>query len=246
MGAWCLTLFLPWTLDALMRDPDLESLKRSIDLAEYARSLGYEDRPRDSVPAILVLEHPGSGDRVAVASLQSGGIYARIPDYVPRAESESEDLARRRLRDCITRSGDTGSVVEFVCTEERRAGRPEPDLEAVRQRLALWELSHERTRSDGVPSPPMRDFPSPAQVQERIEKWHEAQRVLDRKLAHLADRPPASVSGQERGGPNHPHKSELAQRRYDWSPPVVVTQPTTPIVDRVLGGRRGRDEDRGR
>ncbi len=229
-----------------MRNPDLESLKRSIDLAEYARSLGYEDRPRDSVPAIAVLEHPGSGDRMAVARLESGGIYARIPGYAARADSESEELARRRLRDCITRSGDTGSIVELVCTEERRAGRPEPDLEAVRQRLAFWELSHERTRGDGVPSPPIRDFPSPAQVQERIEKWHEAQRVLDRKLAHLADRPFASVSGQERGGPDRPPKSELAQRRYDWSPPVAMAQSTTRPLKQGLAGRRGRDEDRGR
>jgi hypothetical protein len=227
-----------------MPDHDLESLKRSIDLVEYTRTLGYQDRPRDSVPAITVLEHPASGDRLAVARLESGGIYARLPDYALRREDESEDLARRRLRDCISRASDTGSIVELVRTEERRAGRPEPDLEAVRLRLAFWELSHERARADGVPSPATAVFPSPAQVQERIDKWHEAQRVLDRKLAHVADRSAQGAPFAARAAERRP-QSELEQRRYDWSPPVSVPAPERGLAQ-TLGPRRGRDEDRGR
>jgi hypothetical protein len=229
-----------------MRDADLESLKRSIDLVEYARSLGYQDRPRDSVPAIAVLEHPASGDRLAVARLDSGGIYARIPDYMLRREDESEDLARRRLRDCITRSGDTGSIVELVRADERRAGRLEPDLEAVRLRLAFWQLSREQTRDGAAPLPPGAGFPSPAHVQERIDKWHEAQRVLDRKLAHVAERRSDPVPATRTEVERRP-KSELATRRYDWSPPLstAVPQNVRP-TGQVIAGRRGRDEDRGR
>src|SRR2546430_1122258 len=122
-----------------MPDLDLDSLKRSIDLTQYARSIGYQERPRDNVPGITVLEHERLADRIAIARLASGSIYARIPDYATRGAGESDELARLRLRDCITRSNDTGSIVEFVRSSERRAGRGEPDAERVREHLTAWQ-----------------------------------------------------------------------------------------------------------
>ncbi len=239
-----------------MTDPDLDSLKRTIDLAEYAQSLGYEDRPRDSVPGIAVLARRRDGACIAVAPLEGGGIYARIPDYSLRAEDEREELARRRLRDCIGHSGETGTLVELVRGEERRFGRPEPDLEAVRRHLASWQNARELAQNeglwdpggalrgrmrDGTPSPTSHDFPGAPEVQARLDRWREAQRIVDGKLAPHSghtSQGPASTPSSPTARPN----SELVQRQYDWSRAAPNREPAA----NSLGRRTGRDEDRGR
>jgi hypothetical protein len=199
-----------------MSSPELESLKRSVDIAEYARSMGYVDRPRDSMPGIVVLEHERRGDRIAVARCDRGGIYARVSDYTPRAPDESEQFARIRLRDAITRSSDTGSIVEFVRSRERMAGRPEPDLEGVREHLAAWhevgrgleQRAHRedlgQRMGDWRPSPPP-DSANASQVQQRLEKWQAAQRTIDRKLGPQSDRPAPSMAAPSTDG------------SFDWS-----------------------------
>jgi hypothetical protein len=214
--------------------PDLESLKRSVDFAQYARSMGYQENPSDSAPGITVLEHERLRDRIAVARLAGGGIYARIPDYAPRGPDESDERARQRLRDCITRSSDAGSIVEFVQSNQRRAGRPEPDLERVREHLTAWQnIARELPRGaeqpasrnvlnrrigDWIPSPPSHDPPTVSEVQARLQRWKDAQSVIDRKLARSSELAAPTVSKPPDRAADRSARSELALRRYDWSP----------------------------
>jgi hypothetical protein len=200
-----------------MSGPELESLKRSIDLVEYARSMGYIDRPRDSLPGIVVLEHERLGDRIAVARCARGGIYARVPDYGPRQSAESENLARIRLRDAIMRSSDTGSIVELVRSRERMAGRPEPDLQRVCEHLTAWQETSRglrqgahrkdlgRRMGDWTPSPVSPDAATASEVEQRLERWRAAQRSIDRRLGLQADRPSPSVG------------VSLSPRSHEWS-----------------------------
>ncbi len=124
-----------------MFDPELEALQRSVHLADYARSVGYEPRPRDSTPGVTVLEHPQTHDCIALARTQSGQwLFASLPDYtLARAGEEAADRTRERLRDCIERTPDKGWVVEFVQHRERVSGRPEPSVEEVRAHLRAWQ-----------------------------------------------------------------------------------------------------------
>jgi hypothetical protein len=137
-----------------MSDPELEALKRSVHLAEYARSVGYEPRARDSTPGVTVLEHPHTHDRVAVARTQRGPwIFASLPDYEAPPGDESADRTRERLRDCIVRSRDQGSVLEFVQHCQRVRGHREPTLEEVRAHLRAWQ-EVERGVAPDVSEPP--------------------------------------------------------------------------------------------
>jgi hypothetical protein len=233
-----------------MPDPELESLKRAIDLAQYARSIGYIDKPRDSMPGIVVLEHQRFGDRIAVAHCERGGIYARVPDYTPRAPGDPEEAARIRLRDAIMRSSDTGSIVEFVGSRERMVGRPDPDLDRIRDHLAAWhELSLALgataggkdlgRRMDDARAPTVSmEPPAASEVQARLARWQEAQRTIDRKLAHLPQPQLASAQSPtiDRGA-----KPEMALRRYDWSP-----DPTRPVHRNHLNRARSDRGDRDR
>jgi hypothetical protein len=120
----------------------LERMKRDLQLAEYAQTRGYRPSPTDSTPGVTVLEHPTSRDRIAVAKTQDGHwIFAALPDYKtpPPREGQAPDLTRERLRDCIARTRDKGSVVEFVQHCERVAGRPEPSVDQVREHLRRWQ-----------------------------------------------------------------------------------------------------------
>ena len=248
-----------------MPDPELESLKRSIDLVAYARSRGYRELPRDGVPGIVVLEHERLGDRVAVARYAPGGIYARIPEYQPRAPEEPEKTAGLRLRDCIENSKNTGRIVEFVQTHERAAGRPEPSIDQVREHLRAWKDVHrglERASAtpavdpskrigDWTPSPAS-PAPGAAEVQERLARWREAQRTIDQKLGRgpsldpsagpardspAATRDPARVG---REAPLSPEKAALGKRQYDWSPPGQGASKAVARVHRPIGPDRGR------
>jgi hypothetical protein len=135
-----------------MPDLELEALQRSIHLADYARSLGYEPRPRDSTPGVTVLEHPQTRDCIAVARAESGQwIFASLPYYTPRGGEESADRSRERLRDCIARTPDQGWVVEFVQHCERVSGRREPSVDEVRDHLRAWQ-EVERARIPAAPA----------------------------------------------------------------------------------------------
>jgi hypothetical protein len=134
-----------------MPDLELEALQRSIHLADYARSVGYEPRPRDSTPGVTVLEHPQTGDCIAVARAESGQwIFASLPYYTPRGGEEPADRSRERLRDCIVRTPDQGWVVEFVQHCERVSGRPEPSVDEVRGHLRAWQ----EAERGGIPAAP--------------------------------------------------------------------------------------------
>jgi hypothetical protein len=134
-----------------MPDLELEALQRSIHLAEYARRVGYEPRPRDSTPGVTVLEHPQTRDCIAVARAESGQwIFASLPYYTPRGGEEPADRSRERLRDCIVRTPDQGWVVEFVQHYERVSGRPEPSVDEVREHLRAWQ----EVKRAGIPAAP--------------------------------------------------------------------------------------------
>jgi hypothetical protein len=241
-----------------MPAPSLEALKRAIDLADYARSVGYVERPRDSIPGIVVLERARSGERIAVARLAEGGIYARISNYALRAPAEPDESARSRLRECIIRSSDTGSIVEFVRSRARMARQPEPDLERVREHLAAWQelarslgpaleskdlsqrIGEGRTRAESARQS------TASEVEERLARWHEAQRAIDRKLAHVSN---AHSIHTERAmnvpGPDRSARPEAGVRRYDWSP-APSGRATADQYGQARREGRSRDEGRGR
>jgi hypothetical protein len=136
-----------------MPDLELEALQRSVHLADYARSVGYEPRPRDSTRGVTVLEHPQTRDCIAVARAENGQwIFASLPYYTPRGGDEPAHRSRERLRDCIARTPDQGWVVEFVQHCERVTGRREPSLDEVRDHLRAWE-DVERARIPTAPTP---------------------------------------------------------------------------------------------
>ena len=137
-----------------MPDLELEALQRSIHLADYARSVGYEPRPRDSTPGVTVLEHPQTRDCIAVARAENGQwIFASLPYYTPRGGDEPAHRSRERLRDCIARTPDQGWVVEFVQHCERVSGRREPSVDEVREHLRAWQEVRGVERA-GIPAAP--------------------------------------------------------------------------------------------
>src|SRR5882672_6419344 len=118
---------------AIRPDPELEQYKRTIDLLVYAKTAGYEPRPRDGAPGLTVLDHPNR-DRIVVARSPSGPwIYASVPDYAPRAPGEPATDALSRLRQCIDRAKDRGSIVEFVQPRDGRAPRGDVWRELARE-----------------------------------------------------------------------------------------------------------------
>jgi hypothetical protein len=282
----------------------LERTKRDLQLAEYAQKRGYRPSPTGSTPGVTVLEHPTSRDRVAVAKTQDGQwIFAALRDYKtpPPREGQAPDLTRERLRDCIARTRDKGSVVEFVQHCERVAGRPEPSVDQVREHLRQWqerqraiELGARSTaegRSQGDPlgspsSPPggpaialperaddrLRISPAPAdlrhrigdwssspatlhpseaEVRERKQRWHDAQRAISLKLARASElaktqlAPALPSPGDVSRNPGratfpNPTQRALAQRRYDWSPSASEGGKPLAQTRRRPGPERGR------
>jgi hypothetical protein len=277
----------------------LESAKRTIHLAEYAQTRGYRPSPTDSTHGVTVLEHPQTRDRVAVAKTQDGQwIFASLPDYKPPPrDGEPVDLTRERLRDCIARTRDKGSVVEFVQHCERVVGRPEPSVAQVREHLRQWQdrqrelelvqrspadagraqdgrTDRDRNGEARDPRDPNRRIgdwspasgslhPSEAEVQERLSRLQDAQRAIDLKLARASElaktqlapavanhAPSRNVDKSHAPGelPRNPGgepapnlaKRSLAQRRYDWTPPVG---PAPKAVEPLLASR-GPDRSR--
>jgi hypothetical protein len=196
-----------------MPDLELQGLQRSVNLLEYARSAGYQPNPRDSSPGLTMLEHPQSGDRIAVARTQHGQwIYASLTDYKPRGADEPPERARERLRDSIARTRDKGSVVECVQHCQRVAGRPEPSPEQVREHLRAWLVTERDLGHAGrVPTDALRRVP---------------ERAISPTPPNAADKAPGI---SQRGGNGLPRAAGLLNRRMgDWT-----ASPVPPVLDQA-------------
>ncbi len=193
-----------------LHDSELEHFKRTIDLVEYAKKTGYELRPVDGGTGVVLLEHPNR-DRIAVAQRPNGAwIYASVTDYEPRGAAESPDSAARRLRACIARARDKGSIVEFVQERDWTARRGEVSVERVRERLRAYRDSGLPLDFEGPLHPPRMDdasrkrelnqrrydwTPSPiappeTEVERRLRRWNAADRSLDERRGERADSSP--------------------------------------------------------
>jgi len=186
------------------RDPELEEFKRAIDLVEYAKKTGYEIRPSESTGRLTFLEHP-QGDRIVVARDPSRQwIYASVNEYEPRRSHESPDQALQRLRSCIDRAKDKGSIVEFVQHRDSAVERGRPSLETVRERLRAYR-EPDRAFDFAAPSP------------------HESGRELryphaTREVKSASEPVVSAERSSSRADVGPRHNSDLNKRRYDWSP----------------------------
>ncbi len=188
-----------------LHDPELERFKRTTDLVDYAKKAGYEARPHDGAPGLTVLDHPNR-NRIVVARSPAGRwIYASVPDYVPRAPREPEAHALARLRHCIDRSTDKGSIVEFVQERDSAARRGEIPLERVRERLRAFQATGLGLDVDGALRPP----------------------PYGRGREGPTD---PTRDGPQAGGRPDP---ELQRRRYDWTPPPPGGPQETPVEQRL-------------
>ncbi len=188
-------------------DPELELFKRTVDLADYAKGAGYELRPQDGAPALMVLDHPNR-DRIVIGQHPNGlWVYASVPDYTLRAPGEPAAEALARLRSAIDRSKDKGTIVEFVQQRDPLADRRLAPLDQVRDRLRTFRATGLPLDFEGALSPP----PYPRGRELAIERGGDA------------------VPSGGSVGP----KAELNRRRYDWSPPVE-NGPRETAVERRL------------
>jgi hypothetical protein len=194
-----------------LHDPELERFQRTIDLVEYAKKAGYEARPHDGAPGLTVLDHPNR-DRIVVARSPDGPwIYASVPDYVPRGSGEPEAQAVARLRHCIHRTTDKGSIVEFV-QERDSARRGEVSLERVRERLRAFEAIGLALDSDGALRPPPYG------------------------QGRKGPTDPARDGPQTVVRPD----PELHRRRYDWTPPPPGGPHETQLEQRLRRWREAQ------
>jgi hypothetical protein len=195
-----------------LHDPELEGFKRTIDLVEYAKKAGYQERPEDGASGLTVLDHPNR-DRIVVARNPSGPwIYASVPDYVTRAPGESEAHALARLRHSIHRATDKGSIVEFVQERDRTARHGEVPLERVRERLSTFRGTGLPLDFDGALRPP----------------------PYGRGLEPSTD---PTRDGPQAGGRPDP---ELHRRRYDWTPPPPGGPRETEVEPRLRRWREAQ------
>jgi hypothetical protein len=207
---------------ATRHDPELEQFKRTIDLVEYAKSAGYEARLDAVGRNLTVLEH-ANRDRIVVAQHPDGRwIYASVADYARRAPGESDQQARARLRACIDRSEEKGSVVEFVQSRERAAYRREVPLEQVRHRL--------------------REFRAMGAALAFETALRSVTDASTRGRSPVASR--AGTQGDERVASHEASSQrinpELNRRRYDWTPPTPDRPRQAEVEQRI---RRWREAD---
>jgi hypothetical protein len=120
------------------RDPELQSFPYRVDLIAFAKQTGYEARAHECSEGLTLLEHPNR-DRIVVARCPDGAwIYASANRYEPRSADETSAEAARRLRDCIARTKDKGTIVEFVQARDWTARTRTVSPECVRDRLRLY------------------------------------------------------------------------------------------------------------
>jgi len=176
-------------------DPELEQLKRTVDLTEYTKRAGYRPKPLDVGLGLTLLEHP-NGDKIVVGERRSGEwIYASVPDYERRLPDESAEQARARLRASIERSKDKGTVVEFV---QNRAGS-DVSLDRIREHLRDFRAmgrDFDLEAAVDAPALPTRDRRPTIPIE---PPQHES------RMAHPV-------------GPTAGINPELNRRRYDWTP----------------------------
>ncbi len=202
----------------------------ALHLPEYAQRLqGYQLRAQDGGQGLVVLDHPGLPDRVAMAHVRGGAwIYASVPDYVPRAVGESADAALARLRACIGRSVARGSAADFVEHADRlrriRTAELLRGLErgdpANRRMVDFWP----------VPAAAAPVALSPEQLATRRATFEQANRAIDARLPALAPHEAARLDSVL-----HPTRASEPKGmcRFDWG-----AQLRSP--DRDRGPARGR------
>jgi hypothetical protein len=198
-------------------DRELEQFKRAIDLVEYAKKAGYEPRPLDGALGLTVLDHPNR-DRIVVGQSPGGPwIYASVPDYALRPQSEPAEHALERLRSTINRSQDKGTIVEFVQQRDPLASRWQVALDQVRERLRDFCATGRSLDFEG----PLRAPPYGG--------------GRDRSPDSPRDRP-------SQGAPvaSRPGNPELNQRRYDWSPPIPSAPRETQVDQRLRQWREAQ------
>ena len=251
-----------------LHDSELEHFKRTIDLFEYAKKTRYEVRAVDVSKEVVLLQHPNR-DRIVVAQRPNGAwIYASVTDYEPRSAAESPESAARRLRDCIERARDKGSIVEFVQARDWTARRGEVPLERVCERLRTYRDSGLPLDFEGPLNPPRIDprelnqrrsdrtpapiAPPQTAVEQRLRRWDAAQRTLDEHRGQQTDRyarqtePAAAVARtlvvsratRDRLARSERERTELGCRRHDEAPPLDVAA--------AIARRRDRGPERGR
>jgi hypothetical protein len=250
-----------------LHDSELEHFKRTIDLFEYAKKTGYEVRAVDIPKEVVLLQHPNR-DRIVVAQRPNGAwIYASVTDYAPRSAAESPESAARRLRDCIERARDKGSIVEFVQMRDWTARRGEVPLERVRERLRTYRDSGLPLDFEGPLNPPRIDprelnqrrsdrtpapiAPHETDVERRLRRWDAAERSLVEHRSQRTDRracqTEAAAAARTLEVPRAPRdrrarpereRTEVGRRRYDGPPPLDVAA--------AIARRRDRGPERGR
>jgi hypothetical protein len=213
---------------AAAHDRELEQVKCSIDLAQYAKAAGYQPSGDKAGRGLTLLQHP-SGDRIVVARSASGQwIYASVTDYVHRGQGESAELASKRLRARIARSTDKGSIVEFVQHRDCAARHGELGLEEVRDRLRDYQVA-------GVPL----DLSGPRpNAHESDVGGRSAAPARDSRAA--PDDSAQARGETHRGGSGGQPNSELNRRRYDWMPSPEAP-PETEVEQRLRRWREAQE-----
>jgi hypothetical protein len=206
---------------ATKHDHELEQFQRTIDLVAYAMNAGYDVRPDVVGRGLAVLEHPNR-DRIVVAQRPDGRwIYASVPDYQRGSPSESERQALTRLRACIERSDDKGSIVEFVQSREGTPRARDVPIDRVRQRLREFRAT------------------GPLDVEDALRSTARATgRERSPDASHASSQVDARGLSDDEGNPRT--GLGLNRRRYDWTPPPVVGAREVEVEERL---RRWREAD---
>jgi hypothetical protein len=201
-------------------DPELEAFKRTIDLPEYAKRAGYEPCPHGGIKDFIFLEHPNR-DRIVVARSPSGHwIYSSVNSYEPREKNESAERALRRLRGCILREQDRGSIVDFVRHRDWTARDGAVSLDVVRERLREYRESGRPLDFEGPLVHPNSAGPRRSTEPSGGSRADGGQRV-DNEVANTARWQDTQVEltrpqGERTPSPSVPLETDAEQRLRRW------------------------------
>jgi hypothetical protein len=198
-------------------------------------------------------------------------IYASVTDCAPRSAAESPESAARRLRDCVERERDKGSIVEFVQARDWTARRGEVPLERVRERLRTYRDSGLPLDFEGPLNPPRLDdrrrelnqrghdgtaapvVPPETEVERRLRRWDAAERSLVEHRSQRTDRrahetePAAAVARTlevSRAPRDRLARSE--HERTELGQRGYDGAPPLDVAAVIARGRRDRGPERGR
>jgi hypothetical protein len=159
-------------------------------------------------------------------------IYATMNAYEP-LPGESPDTASQRMRECIHRAADKGSIVEFVQHRDWTARQSEVPLEVVRERLRHYRDTGRLLDSEGP-------LTGPAAVrigQPGVDPASDVKRAVAGRVG---------TDEIARGADGREAKAELNRRRYDWMPSPPAP-PETDVERRLRLWREAQGAlDRGR